>query len=105
MGKLLMQQVKTYAENNQFRFNCPIFKVEVQIKQCLSLRDMVWRGEKVGVRRGCQACLRSSKCPMVPLVHDFSFMREPEDIYHSTEPRVGHLSSALLGRIAKIVVP
>jgi hypothetical protein len=100
-----MIQLRTYAENNQFRFKCPIFGVEVKIRECLSLRDMVWKGEKVGVRRGCQACIHTSKCPMVPLVYDFAYRREGEDVYHSTEPRVGHLQPSLLARIAQIIVP
>ena len=49
-------------------FSCPIFGVDTNLAACSKLMDMVWMGKRVDVRKGCQACMASSKCPVVNMV-------------------------------------
>ena len=93
--------IKTYSPANMFKFVCPIFSAEVEIRQCLQLRDMVWKGRGPEVRKGCQACMSASKCPVVRIVQK---MTEETDIYYSPVPKVGHLHVEILNHIAPITV-
>lgn len=94
--------IDTYSPKNMFSFNCPIFNATVEIRQCLVLRDLVWKGKGPVVRKGCQVCMSASKCPIVPMVRK---MTEETDIYYSAEPKTGRLSTDLLKDIAPILVP
>ena len=58
----------TLSLTNKARINCPIFDTQVNVASYVALRDKVWRGEHVEVRRGCQACMHCSKCPVSVLV-------------------------------------
>lgn len=90
----------TLMSHNEFRFECPIFKATVKIADCFRLRDMVWRGDKPDVRKGCQSCMRASKCPINNIVMDMcKHDREP---YFSAVPVVGKLEQRDLDRIAPI---
>lgn len=99
-----MAILKTLLPTNLFRFVCPIFGAEVELRGCLALRDKLWRGEVQPIRQGCQACLRASKCPIVPMM---TMLRSEKggDPYYSAEPKVGRLLPDLLKRIAAVVVP
>lgn len=94
---------KTLSPANRFSFTCPIFGAAVELRGCLALREKVWRGESQPIRQGCQACMRASKCPIVPMMQ--SMMREKSDPYFSLEPKLGHLAADLVKRIANVVVP
>ena len=94
---------KTLSPLNMWRTICPIFGAEVELRACLALREKVWRGERTPIRQGCQACMRASKCPIVPMMQ--SMMREKGDPYYSAEPKLGHLAADLIKRIANVVVP
>lgn len=93
--------IKTYSPENAFSFTCPVFQATVEIRQCLLLRDLVYKGRRIEKRIGCQACMSASKCPIISLVQT---MDEAGDVYYSKEPRVGHLQPELLAHIAPIVV-
>lgn len=105
MVAFLMTPVKTYRSDNQFRFNCPIFGSEVEIRQCFTLREQWARGKQMETRRGCQACLSASKCPIVPIMKALQQNPEQNDHYYSAEPKVGKLRPEILERIARIMVP
>lgn len=105
MVAFLMTPVKTYSPQNQFRFNCPIFGSEVEIRQCFSLREQWARGKQMETRRGCQACLTASKCPIVPIMKALQQNPEQNDHYFSAEPKVGKLRPEILERIARVMVP
>lgn len=93
---------RTLMATNQFQFVCPIFKVTAKIADCFRLRDLVWKGNKPEVRRGCQTCMRASKCPINNILHDM--IRDGSDPYHSDTPVVGKLERHVLDRIAPILV-
>ncbi len=93
---------KTLSPNNKFTFTCPIFGAEVAIAGCFQLRDLVWKGDRPGVRRGCQAAMSASKCPIHHILTDM--MRRGTDPYHSDVPKHGSLEQAHLDHIAPILV-
>lgn len=103
MGHLLAK-IHTYGAANRFRFNCPIFGAEVEMRQCLQLRDEWAKGKRIEQRRGCQACLSASKCPIVHIIARIQADPAKHDVYHSDEPKVGKLRPEILERIARIVV-
>lgn len=89
--------------DNEFMFNCPIFRVDVKMAGCVKLRNKKWRGEYIPVRKGCQACMDSSKCPIVPLTQQM--LHNPaNDLYFSEDKKVGKLSDDLLERIERVIV-
>lgn len=99
-----MTPCKSLSAENRFRFVCPIFGAEVEMRECNKLRDMVWRGQGPEVRKGCQACMSASKCPMGAVFKEL----DPDagvDPYFSTTPKLGRLSDKVLRAIAPIVVP
>ena len=75
----------------------PIFKPEALKK---------WMGEKIEVRRGCQACMTASKCPAAEIVRQISYGRGtvPDD-YGSSEPVTGKIRKNVLEKIANVIVP
>lgn len=94
--------IKTYSPTNKFRFACPIFGAEVEIAGCLSLREMMAIGKKPEQRRGCQACIKSSKCPIPRIM--MCIQRTGEDPYYAAEPKVGTLRPDVLDNIRPILV-
>lgn len=58
---------------NKATFTCPIFGVDTQMRACVMLRDKIYAGQRVEVRRGCQACITASKCPAANIVRRISF--------------------------------
>ena len=95
---------KTFAPDNQYRIVCPLFGVEVKIADCNSLHNQWMRGQGPTVRKGCQAAMSCSKCPMIHVIREVDFKSE-SDPYHSTEPKVGRLSDFVMKAIAPIIVP
>lgn len=93
----------TLSPENQFTFTCPIFKANTKISACLKLRDLVWKGKKTEVRKGCQACLSASKCPIYWVMRDMT--ANGTDPYASTTPVQGALEPQILNHIAPIIVP
>jgi hypothetical protein len=93
---------KTLSPSNEFRIVCPIFGAETRIADCFALEQRVCRGEQIEERKGCQACISSSKCPIRRITHEM--IREGSDPYHSTEPRVGQLQPRILDLIHPIIV-
>jgi hypothetical protein len=95
----------TLSDTNQFQFVCPIFNVKTKMKLCTQLRELVWMGKQVAVRKGCQACMRASKCPAAEIVRQISYGRgQVPDDYGSDTPVEGKLRKELLQRLAPIVV-
>lgn len=94
----------TLSLTNKARINCPIFDTQVNVASCVALRDKVWRGEHIDVRRGCQACMRCSKCPVAELVSKICFGSDYPDNLASTEPKLIALSEDVLRRIENVVV-
>lgn len=95
-------QIKTFRPDNQFSVVCPVFGVTTEIRKCITLRDKQYRGERVDVRRGCQACISASKCPIVRLVKHID---EHSDVYYSPTPKSGAFSQDLLAAVAPVSVP
>lgn len=104
-----MSQTTRFAAlspTNQFAFTCPIFNVDVKMRQCMKLVEVTKVNQKLDVRKGCQACIRSSKCPADQISRMISFKSagvEPGD-YGSAEPVKGRLRQDILKRIAPVVV-
>lgn len=90
--------------SNQMIITCPIFNVDTKVAHCVELRHRIFRGEAGQVRRGCQACVASGKCPIAREVtktihHKLSFQD-----YVSDEPKKGKLSKQMLTEIRPVVV-
>jgi hypothetical protein len=96
-------EIKTYRPDNRWSFQCPIFGSTTEIRVCLHLRDLLWSGKRQEVRRGCQACMHDSKCPMVNLVRRIRDTKD-EPGYFSLEPKQGALLASDVDRIRKIIV-
>lgn len=96
------QPSRTLSATNQFHLACPIFNTEVPIASCFKLRDLVWKGQAPPVRRGCQACMRASKCPINNIIRGL----KTGDIepYYAVTKRVGHLVASDHARIAPVLV-
>jgi hypothetical protein len=95
------------APTNQFTFSCPIFQTDVKMRQCVKLVEVTKVNQKLEVRKGCQACIMSGKCPVDVMSRMISFGNpgvEPDD-YASDTPVKGKLSFGLLKRIAPVMVP
>lgn len=92
----------TLSPDNQFAFECPVFETNVKIAPCFELRDRVWRGEKLGIRRGCQAAMASNKCPINHILK--RMVLTGDDPYGSKTAKLGRLSDDILKRIAPVVV-
>lgn len=95
----------SFLDGNQFSFTCPIFNVETKMSACVTLRNKVWRGERPEVRKGCQACMKSGKCPAEKIMHKVAFNLD----YFATEytaatPTTGKLHAEVLERILPIMV-
>jgi len=93
------------SPRNKALIQCPIFNTTVKVASCIALRDKVWRGEQIAVRRGCQACQRSSKCPVVEMMRRAAFgMSSTNDSLGSREGKVVPIEYSLLARIRPVVV-
>lgn len=97
-------EVLALSPENEFSFRCPIFNVETKMSACMKLRELVWRGEKVPVRKGCQACMHSNKCPAVIIVSRAIYTKVSVDEYGSKTPKVGRLKDDVLKRILPVMV-
>jgi len=93
---------KTFSPQNMWSFACPIFGAEVKIKDCLNLRDQWMRGQGPEVRKGCQGCMSSSKCPIIHVIKEVDNKKD-SDPYFSAEPRLGRLSDYVMKAIAPII--
>jgi hypothetical protein len=99
------EKFASLSMQNGFSFNCPIFNAEVQFRSCVILRDRVYGGKSVQTRRGCQACIRSSKCPAAEVVRRIALdTSDKTDHCSSVEQKVGKLPADVLERIAPVVV-
>lgn len=97
------QPTKTLDEANQFVFVCPIFETQTKIASCFTLRELVWRGNKPDVRKGCQMCMKHSKCPANNIIWDM--IRRPDfDPYHSATPKLGKLQDKHLVQIERVII-
>lgn len=100
-----MTTYMTLSAINQFRFVCPIFNVETQFRACSKLRDLVYVGKAPPVRIGCQACIKSNKCPASNIITKMIYAHgEAPDEYGSDTPVLGKLRQNVLERIAPVIV-
>lgn len=100
-----MRKYQTLSYSNQFSFVCPIFNTETKLSACMQLRDELWRGNEKTVRRGCQACMRSGKCPAAIISQQIIFSNErAPDTYAANTPVVGKLHADVLARILPVYV-
>lgn len=97
-----MTQVRTYSPKNEARITCPIFGSEERLADCFELEQQVAKGRRPAERKGCQACLSSSKCPTYWIMR--GIMRTGEDPYWSAEPKLVSLKGEILDAIAPIQV-
>jgi len=91
-------------DDNQFHIVCPIFGAETPIRSCFELREMVWKGDKPNVRKGCQVCLHSGKCPINNILLSLNKEDEPS-LYYSQTKVVGRLKQKHLDKIEHISTP
>ena len=95
--------MNTLSEENQASIKCPALGVEARLADCLTLRDRVWRGERIEERRGCQACMASSKCAAAQIVHDM-WVHKEDPGYYSATPKVVTLSQGLQDTLARVLI-
>jgi len=53
MGDFEMKRYLFLSTNNKASIQCPIFNTQVKVASCVALREKVWRGEQIAVRKGC----------------------------------------------------
>lgn len=94
--------IDTFRADNAALIQCPVFGATVEIRQCISLRDRMYKGEILETRKGCQACVAASKCPVAVMI---GFIEEKNDHYFSAVPKLMRLGSDILKRIVPVVVP
>ncbi|MCP1540029.1 hypothetical protein [Methylorubrum extorquens] len=97
-----MTLIKTYSPKNEALIVCPIFGAETKIADCFALEQQLARGKIQDERRGCQACIRGSKCPIYWINRDIQ--RTGNDHYHASEPKVVALRPEILDQIGPIIV-
>lgn len=97
-----MTQVRTYSPKNEVRITCPVFGSEQRLADCLELEQQVARGKRSPERKGCQACLSSSKCPTYWIIRNIQ--RTGDDPYWSAEPKLVPLKGEILDAVAPIQV-
>jgi hypothetical protein len=99
--------VVTLSDRNRFSFTCPIFNNDTELRSCAALRDKVFVGARLDIRRGCQAAMCANKCPAAHIISDFAHNKGTErhgDSYGSLTPVKGKLGAALLDRISLPIV-
>jgi len=100
-----MKKYLFLSTHNKALIQCPIFNTTAKVASCVALREKVWRGEKIAVRRGCQACQRSSKCPAAEMVRRVAFgLNSANDSLGSREEKIVPIEYDLLARIRPVVV-
>jgi hypothetical protein len=98
-------QFLSLTRQNRFAFTCPIFDAKVEMRSCVTLRDIVYRGQRIETRRGCQACIKSSKCPAAELVRRIAFNSiDATDHCGSVEEKHGRLPADVLERVLRVLV-
>lgn len=98
-----MTLIKTYSPKNEARIVCPIFGAETRLADCLELEQQVAKGRKPEERRGCQACLMSSKCPVYWINRTIQ-RGDDGGNYFSAEPKVVPLRPEILEAVHPILV-
>lgn len=102
-----MEKMLTLSKDNKFSFVCPLFNATTKLASCVYLRDLVWKGKTVPQRRGCQAAMKSGKCPAAQIVSGiaFGYARGDQDsAYGATEEKVGKLRAEVLSRIRPVMM-
>lgn len=97
-----MTSYVSLSKANQFSFTCPVFDVETKMAACTNLRDIVWRGGRPPVRKGCQAAIKCGMCPASAMISLYSFNSRFDNDHHgSTVPKSGKLLAQVLERTAR----
>jgi len=100
-----MRKYLFLSPQNKALIQCPIFNATVKVASCVTLRDKVWRNEQIAVRKGCQACMRSSKCPVAEMVRRAAFnLSATNDHLGSREEKIVPIEHDLLARIRPVIV-
>lgn len=94
--------LKTFSMENRMSITCPVFGVETELRACFKLDEMVMKGQRPAVRKGCQVAMGASKCPIWHIKNEMR--REESDPYFSPELKHGALSGSILSRIAPVLV-
>lgn len=95
----------TLLPSNRFAFTCPVFDAKVEMRTCVHIRDKVYRGQRLQTRRGCQACIASSKCPAAEIIRRIAFgASDATDHCGSVEEKHGRLPADVLERVSRVLV-
>ena len=92
-------RITSLSRTNLFRFACPIFGAEVELRGCARLHELHMVGKGPETRRGCQAAMSSSKCP---IWHMAQLMRHGRDEWVGHTGEVESLGNDVIIRIARI---
>lgn len=99
-----MNHYLTLSPRNKFEFHCPVFDADTKLAACLKLRELVWRGQQVEVRHGCQAAMKCSMCPAATIVDLYHYNKNwTNDFHGAAEPKKGKLHAMVLDRIARVI--
>lgn len=95
-----------FFENNKAMIHCPVFDAKTKVSACETLRYRVWRGENPEVRKGCQACMRTGKCPVAKIIDRMNYEKGYRaEEYVAAEPVEVKLEKWVLERIRPTIVP
>jgi hypothetical protein len=95
--------IPSYSLENRYSITCPIFGANVEIRGCFHLRDLLWANKAPPTRRGCQACLHDSKCPIPRIVREVTHTGVDPGYFSKTEKQ-GALHARHVEPIRNIIV-
>jgi hypothetical protein len=90
--------------DGQFGFTCPIFNSITKLATCLKLRELVYRGQRPDVRKGCQACMSAGKCPADKIIQRRNFQKGYYATEYEADTANGKLGFHVLDRIRNTLV-
>ncbi|RWI35449.1 hypothetical protein [Mesorhizobium sp.] len=99
------QPLVTLSYANKFGFTCPIFDAKTSMGSCMKLRDIVWKGQGIDKRQGCQVAMKCGKCPAAALVSMHIYNKNWDNDFHgATEPKEGKLHAAVLAKVENVMI-
>lgn len=94
--------IKLYDGDIKFTFKCPIFKAQVRLGTCYDLYRKWQVATSVPVRKGCQACMASNKCPIWHL-HQKTAIEDAKKVM-IYEEKSGSLPKNILEKTSRVLI-
>jgi hypothetical protein len=89
-------------ERNKARFVCSVMQSEERVADCFELVAQTTMGRVLEERRGCQLCVKASKCPATHMLQEER--NSAGNVYFSASERVMSVSDWVAKRVSPIIV-